>query len=252
MARALIDCYERSEPQRGHYLKRLEREWLCKYPNLPQTSQTLACQAKMNLAGDGVLQVTDSPDLDLVNDARIGASRRRRVQEVILNLQRDNILMELYRESKPMEKAYAKQLYQAWTAAIPNHKTTKVALTARVGRIRRGQVLSSSRTSSNDQLMLLLGKAKDACLQKKHGDFSDRKPCGVVRFNHVYTALLQEVNNWVEKEWQEGPRSAWLLNCLVYSVAMAVRGKQPINRSHATREGNGTIRRLVRNRRSHK
>ena len=29
----------------------------------------------------------------------------------------------------------------------------------------------------------------------------------------------------MEKEWQEGPRSAWHLNCLVYSVAMAVRGK---------------------------
>ena len=55
-----------------------------------------------------------------------------------------------------------------------------------------------------------------------------------VRFNHVDTALLQEANNWVEKEWQEGPRSAWHLNCLVYSVAMTVRGKttnesQPCN-----------------------
>ena len=38
----------------------------------------------------------------------------------------------------------------------------------------------------------------------------------------------------MEKEWQEGPRSAWHLNCLVYSVAIAVRGKttkesQPCN-----------------------
>ena len=80
-------------------------------------------------------------------------------------------------------------------------------------------------TSGNDQLMQLLGKAKDACLRKKPGDFSDRKPCGAVWFNHVDTALLQEANYWVEKEWQEGPRSAWHLNCLVYSVAMAVRGK---------------------------
>ena len=82
--------------------------------------------------------------------------------------------------------------------------------------------------------MQLLGKAKDACLRKIPGDFSGRKPCGVVQFNHVDTALLQEANDWVEKEWQEGPRSAWHLNCLVYSVAIAVRGKttyesQPCN-----------------------
>ena len=82
--------------------------------------------------------------------------------------------------------------------------------------------------------MQLLGKAKDACLRKKPGDFSGRKPCGAVRFNHVDTALLQEANDWLEKEWQEGPRSAWHLNCLVYSVAMVVRGKttyesQPCN-----------------------
>ena len=82
--------------------------------------------------------------------------------------------------------------------------------------------------------MQLLGKAKDACLQKKPGDFADRKLYGAVRFNHVDMALLQEANDWVEKEWQEGPRSAWHLNCLVYSVAMAVRGKttyksQPCN-----------------------
>ena len=81
----------------------------------------------------------------------------------------------------------------------------------------------SPRTSGNDQLMQILGKAKDACLRKKPGP--DRKPCGAVRFNHVDTALLQEANNWVEKEWQEGPRSAWHLNCLVYSFAMAVRGR---------------------------
>ena len=54
--------------------------------------------------------------------------------------------------------------------------------------------------SGNDHLMQLLGKAKDACLRKKPGDFSDRKPCGVVQFNHVDTALLQEANDWVEKE----------------------------------------------------
>ena len=82
--------------------------------------------------------------------------------------------------------------------------------------------------------MPLLGKAKDACLRKIPGDFSGRKPCGVVQFNHVDTALLQEANDWVEKEWQEGPRSAWHLNCLVYFVAMVVRGKttyesQPCN-----------------------
>ena len=46
MARALIDCYERPEPQRGGYLKCLEWEWLSKYPHLSQTSRTLACQAK--------------------------------------------------------------------------------------------------------------------------------------------------------------------------------------------------------------
>ena len=106
----------------------------------------------------------------------------------------------------------------------------------------------SPRTSGNDQLMQLLGKAKDACLRKKPGDFSDRKSCGAVRFNHVDTALLQEANDWVEKEWQEGPRSAWHLNCLVYSVAVPVRGKKPTNRSHATREGNQIIRREVRDR----
>ena len=162
---------------------------------------------------------------------------------------------------------------------MPDHKTTKVPLTARVGRIRRGQGLlrlnlvesdscgvatltetveegvrvqvqeelhevqvgaeqnselptspvetpthdpTSSRTSGNDHLMQLLGKAKDVCLRKKPGHFSDRKPCGMVRFNHVNSALLQEFNDWVEKEWQEGPKLAWHLNCLVYSVAMAV------------------------------
>ena len=100
MSRALGDYYKRSEPRIGGYLKRLEGEWLSKYPNLPQTGRTLACQAKRNLAGDGVLQVTDNRDLDLVNDAPQGASRRRRVQGVIWNLQRDNILMELYRHGK--------------------------------------------------------------------------------------------------------------------------------------------------------
>ena len=228
---------------------------------MPHTGRTLAFQAKRSLVGDGVLHVTGSRDLDLVNDAPQGAFRRRRIQGVIWNLQRDNILMELYRESKPMEKGYAERLYQAWNAKIPDHKTTKVALTTRISRIRRGQGLSrlnlvepdscglatltetveefvgaqgqgelhqvqavteqngelpaapvetptSPRTSGNDQLMQLLGKAKDACLRKKPGDFSDRKPCGAVRFNHVDTALLQEANDWVEKEWQEGPRSA--------------------------------------------
>ena len=221
MVRALIDCYERSEPKRGGYQKRLEREWLSKYPHFPQTGRTLAFQAKRNLEGDGVLQVTGSRDLDLVIDAPQGASRRRRIQGVIWNLQRDNILMELYRESKPMEKGYAKRLYQAWNAKMPNHKTTKVALTTRISRIRRGQGISrlnlvepdscgvatlteaveegvraqgqeephqvqtgtgqngelftgpvetpthdhpSPRTSGNDHLMQLLGKAKDACL----------------------------------------------------------------------------------------
>ena len=50
--------------------------------------------------------------------------------------------MELYRESKPMEKGYAEWLCQAWNAKIPHHKTTKVAITTRVNRIRRGQGLS--------------------------------------------------------------------------------------------------------------
>ena len=143
---------------------------------------------------------------------------------MIRKLQRNNILMELYRESKPMEKGYAERLYQAWNAAMPDHKTTKVALTTRDSRIRRGQGLSrlnlvepdsrgvatltgtveegvgaqgqdelhqvqagteqigelstspvetpihdhpSPRTSGNDHLMQVLGKAKDACLRKK-------------------------------------------------------------------------------------
>ena len=34
------------------------------------------------------------------------------------------------------------------------------------------------RTSGNDHLMPLLGKAKDTCLRKKHGDFADGKPWG--------------------------------------------------------------------------
>ena len=254
--------------------------------------------------GDGVLQVTGSRDLDLVNDAPQGASRRRRIQGVIWNLQRDNILMELYRERKPMEKGYAERLYQAWNAKMPDHKTTKVALTTRISRIRRDQGLlrlnlvepdscglatltetveegvgaqrqgelhqvqavteqngelpaapveaptndhPSPRTSGNDQLMQLLGKAKDACLRKKPGDFSDRKPCGAVRFNHGDTALLQEANDLVEKEWQEGPRLAWHLNCLVYSVAMAVRGKttyesQPCNQGRKSHNQKGSKR----------
>ena len=142
MVRALIDCYEQSEPKRGGYQKSLEREWLSKYSHLPQTSRTLAFQAKRNLVGDEVLQVTGSRDLDFVNDAPQGASRRRRIQGVIWNLQRDNILMELYQESKPMEKGYTEWLYQAWNAKIPDHKTTKVAQTTRISRIRRGQGLS--------------------------------------------------------------------------------------------------------------
>ena len=36
----------------------------------------------------------------------------------------------------------------------------------------------SPRTSGNDHLMQLLSKAKDACLQKKPGDFADRNPWG--------------------------------------------------------------------------
>ena len=76
-----------------------------------------------------------SQDLDLVNDAPQGVSRRRGIQGVIWNLQRDNILMELYRVNKPMEKGYAEWLYQAWNAAMPDHETTKVGLTARVSRI---------------------------------------------------------------------------------------------------------------------
>ena len=142
MVRALIDCYERSEPKRSGYQKRLEQEWLSKYPHLRQTNRTLAFQAKRNLVGDGVLQVTGSRDLDLVNDAPQGASRRRRIQGVIWNLQRSNILMELYRESKPMEKGYAERLYRAWNAKMPDHKTTKVALTMRICIIQRGQGLS--------------------------------------------------------------------------------------------------------------
>ena len=50
--------------------------------------------------------------------------------------------MELYRESKPMEKGYVERLYRAWNAKMPDHKTTKVALTTRISRIQRGQGLS--------------------------------------------------------------------------------------------------------------
>ena len=64
-------------------------------PTFASDRRTLAFQTKRNLVGDGVLQVTGSRDLDLVNDAPQGASRRRRIQGVIWNLQRDNILMEL-------------------------------------------------------------------------------------------------------------------------------------------------------------
>ena len=49
--------------------------------------------------------------------------------------------MELYQESKPMEKRYAERLYQSWNAKMPDHKTTKVALTTRISRIRRGEGL---------------------------------------------------------------------------------------------------------------
>ena len=59
---------------------------------------------------------------------------------------------------------------------------------------------TSPRTSGNDHLMQLLGKAKDTCLRKEPGDFSDRKPRGAVRFNYADTALLQEAYDWVEKE----------------------------------------------------
>ena len=50
--------------------------------------------------------------------------------------------MELYRESKPMEKGYAERFYQAWNSKMLDHKNTTVALTTRVSRIRRGQCLS--------------------------------------------------------------------------------------------------------------
>ena len=68
-----------------------------------------------------------------------------------------------------------------------------------------------------------------------------------MRFNHVDAALLQEASDWVEKEWQEGPRSAWHLNCLVYSVAMAVRGKttyelQPCNQGRKSDNQKGSKR----------
>ena len=50
--------------------------------------------------------------------------------------------MELYQESKHMVKGCAERWYQAWNAKMPDHKTTKVALTTRFSRIRRGQGLS--------------------------------------------------------------------------------------------------------------
>ena len=152
------------------------------------------------MVGDGVLQVTGSRDLDLVNDAPQGASRRRRIQGVIWNLQRDNTLTETVEEGVGAQGQG--ELHQVQ------------AVTKQNGELPAAPVETptndhpSPRTSGNDHLMQLLGKAKDACLRKKPGDFSDRKPCGVVRFNHVDTALLQEANDWVEKEWQEGPRSA--------------------------------------------
>ena len=51
----------------------------------------------------------------------------------------------------------------------------------------------------------------------------------------------------MEKEWQEGPRTAWHLNCLVYSVAMAVRGKttyesQPCNQGRKSDNQKGSKR----------
>ena len=129
-----------------------------------------------------------------------------------------------------MVKGYTKQLYQAWKAAIPDHVTSKLALTVRMGRIQGGKGLPrlnfekpnsrgvatltetveeymgtqeqgelhhvhteraeqsgelctdpaetrthdidpSPRTSGND-LFIILGKAKDACLRKTPGDFS--------------------------------------------------------------------------------
>ena len=50
--------------------------------------------------------------------------------------------MELYRQNKSMEKGYAEWLYQAWNAAMPDHKTIKVALTTIISTILRGQGLS--------------------------------------------------------------------------------------------------------------
>ena len=69
----------------------------------------------------------------------------------------------------------------------------------------------------------------------------------MVQFNHVDPALLQEANDWVEKEWQESPRLAWHLNFLVYSVAMAVRGKstnesQPCNQGRKSDNQKGSKR----------
>ena len=69
----------------------------------------------------------------------------------------------------------------------------------------------------------------------------------MVQFNHVDTALLQEANDWVEKDWQEGSRLPWHLNCLVYSVAMDVRVKttyelQPCNQERKSDNQKGSKR----------
>ena len=97
MVRALIDCYERSEPKKRWLSEAFRAGMAEQIPTFVSDRRTLAFQANRNLVGDGVVQVTGSLDLDLVNDAPQGASRR--IQGVIRKLQRDNILMELYRES---------------------------------------------------------------------------------------------------------------------------------------------------------
>ena len=51
----------------------------------------------------------------------------------------------------------------------------------------------------------------------------------------------------MEKEWQKGPRSGWHLNYLVYSVAVAVKGKtinvlQPCNQGRKSDNQKGSKR----------
>ena len=100
--------------------------------------------------------------------------------------------MELYRESKLMEKGYAERLYKAWNAKMPDHKTTKVALITRVSRIRRGQCLLRLNLVEPDShgVATLTGTA-EVGVRAKGEEEPDQVQAGTGQNGELFTGLLK-------------------------------------------------------------